>query len=168
MSSTSGAPVFSREGLLFRRGITGGWTSYNRATAGLPSDTIQALTPADSHSVWIATAAGIFHFTPPNTVTEARSAFNVPVTDFATDSLGRLYIATWGSGVHRWHAGTTQSLGYYSTSSSVFRAGRGAEAEAVPRRKAPGKHAAPEFRTLLGRSTDASTSPGFCLPAKTP
>ena len=166
MFSPAGAPVFSREGLLFRRGLIDGWTEYSRANSGLPSDTILALTPADSQSVWIATTVGIFRFTPPGGLTRILDSFNVPVTDLATDSLGRLYIATWGSGVYRWHAGTTQDLGYYSTPSSLFRAQSDTEVEPILRGKGPGPVHAPTLRTLLGRRTEASIAPGvYVLPA---
>lgn len=166
MFSQTGGPVFSREGLFFRRGLSGGWTGYSRALSGLPSDTILALTPADSQSVWIATTSGIFRFTPPGTATQVRPGFNSPVTDLATDSLGRLYIATWGSGVYRWHDGITQTLGHYSTSSSLYRAGRGREADKILRRQAPGPEDVAEVRSLLGRRSESARASGlYILPA---
>ena len=159
-SQSSKFPVFSREGLLFRRGLAGEWTAYTRANAGLPSDTIQALTPAAGQSVWIAAANGIFRFTPPNSVTQIRPAFDVPVTDLATDSLGRLYIGTWGLGVFRWEDGSTQSLGYFSTPSSLFRSKRDTESGGIPKRKGTGQEDWSELRSLLGRKAEASSRRG--------
>lgn len=158
-------PVFSRRGLLMLKGITGEWTAYTRAKSGLPSDTIQAIAATDSQFVWIATSGGIYRFTPPGSALQVLPSFDAPITALATDSLGRLYIGTWGSGVYRWHAGTTQVLGYYTTSSSLFRAGRRAEPEDILLRKAPKSDGLLGFRSLLGRRTDAGPGPGiYVLP----
>lgn len=125
------------------------------------SDTIQALTATDSQFVWIATSGGIYRFTPPASIVQVLPAFSKPVTSLATDSLGRLYIGTWGSGVYRWQADTIQDLGFYTAPSSRIRAGRGAEVEAILRRKAPGSDGVPGLRSLLGRRTDAMPGPGL-------
>jgi hypothetical protein len=157
-----GAPIFSRQGLLLRQGLQGAWKAYTRAASGLPSDTIQALAPADSPSVWIATAGGIFRFTPPNTVTQARAGFDAPVTGLATDSLGRLYIATWGQGVYRFENGATRYLAYYSAPSSIFRVGRGAKAAGADP-LLPIRDPGSGFRTLLGRKTGSYRAEGVIV-----
>lgn len=158
-SDPNATPVFSREGLLFRRGAAGAWTVYDRVGSGLPSDTIQALTPADSQSVWIATAAGIFKFTPPNSVSRVRAGFSVPVTDLKTDSIGRLYIATWGAGVYMFEHGETQSLGYYTSPESIYLNGREAKAGPMPSPdREPNVPVA--FRSLLGRKLRHSPGSG--------
>jgi hypothetical protein len=159
VSDRDAAPVFSRDGLLFRRGIAGAWTTYDRAGSGLPSDTIEALAPADSQSVWLATAEGIFKFTPPNTVTKVRSPFAVPITDLETDSLGRLYIATWGAGVYRIENGETYPLGYFSGPISIRPDERDAKAGGIHRRGS-GPEASVGFRSVLGRKLDPSANLG--------
>jgi hypothetical protein len=154
------APVFSREGLLFRHDAAGAWTVYDRAGSGLPSDTIQALTPADSQSVWIATAAGIFKFTPPNSVSRVRAGFSMPITDLNTDSIGRLYIATWGAGVYMFEHGETQSLGYYTSPESIYLNGREARAGRMPDPNLA-SDVPVAFRSLLGRKLRHSPGSGL-------
>lgn len=156
-SDPGSAPVFSRNGLLFRHGFAGGWTVYDRAS-GLPSDTILALAPADSPSVWIAVATGIFKFTPPNAVSQVHIGFAMPVTDLKTDSRGRLYIATWGAGVYRFETGETASLGYYYPM-PIRPARRDARADGIrPWELTPEPRS--ESRTLLGRKTGTSHAEG--------
>lgn len=160
-SDPGSAPVFSRNGLRFRHGIAGGWTVYDRAASGLPSDTILALAPADSPSVWIATATGIFKFTPPNTVSRVHIGFAMPVTDLKTDSLGRLYIATWGTGVYRMENGETVSLGYYDPT-PIRPAGRDTRDGGIPRWElTPEPRSA--SRTLLGRKVGPAHAEGIFI-----
>jgi hypothetical protein len=139
------------------------WAGINGNTGNPPtilgSDRDLALTPADSPSVWIATSAGIFKFTPPNTVTRVRSGFSAPVTDLGTDSLGRLYIATWGDGVHRFENGTTRALGYYTVSSAILPDGGEAKAGGTSR-SYPGSNSGFGSRSLLGRKIGPSPGMG--------
>ncbi len=157
--SQDNMPIFSRGGLLFRHGLSGSWTVYNRANSGLPSDTILALAPADSPSVWMAVATGIFKFTPPTTVSLVHSAIGPPVTDLATDSLGRLYISTWGMGVFRIENGSLQPLGNYVSPPSNLVDGRESKTSGS-RPWDLTKARRSESRSLLGRKTGPSQAEG--------
>ena len=151
-------PTFSRRGLFLRKGIPGPWTAFNRANSSLPSDTILALAPADSPSVWIATAAGIFKFTAPDSVSLVHAAFGAPITDLAADSSGRLYAATWGEGVYVLENGSTRPLGYYGQSTAIAPRGRGVR----PEEPYGGPFPLASW-SLLGRKTGPSPAAGILV-----
>jgi hypothetical protein len=124
------------------------------------------MTPADFQSVFVAVNSGIFKFTPPNIASQIRNAFGFPVTDLATDSLGRLYVATWGSGVYRIDGGTTQSLGYLSVPSNIYFQNKGANGKNASLKILVGRPNFIPLNTLLGRKIGQKLASGIYVNPK--